>query len=306
MATKKFTRMTGALQTSALRHAEPDRLFGGSRQGMRLVEPKIEDIDVNPDQPRRHFDPEAMQTLADSIEQHGLRQPIGVQHREDGRWLLVFGERRLRACRQLGLATIQAVVTDGDPGEIALIENVQREELSVFETADAYAALMRRRGFNQSTLARVVGTTPTAITRLMALRKVHLTVRRDFENGHSDIPKSLLMEVAEITDEARQMAVWRAVRDGATVREVRALKAELRAAGGENSDASSEASSDGTVPPVGTSEKRRAKGGDPLEKSVSALERLVRPYREGAASLDPPRRQRLEALRRLIDDILGG
>lgn len=224
MAAKKFVRLTGAMQASALEHAEPDRLFGGSRRGMRLVEPRLEEIDLNPGQPRRLFDREALQSLADSIRLHGQKQPIGVQMQENGRWLLVFGERRYRACRLLEQETIQAVVTDGDPLEIALIENLQRESLTAFETADAFAGLMERQGYNRSTLARVVGTTPSAVTRLMGLRALPVAVRREFETEHAHIAKSLLLELVDIGDEQAQIAAWEVVKSGVTVRELRELR----------------------------------------------------------------------------------
>lgn len=293
MAARKFTRITGAMQASALETAQPDRLFGGSRTGMRFVEPRLDDIDLNPHQPRRHFDPDALQTLCDSIEQHGQKQPIGVQMQDNGRWLLVFGERRLRACRTLGRATIQAVVTDGDPFEIALIENLQREDLTAFETADAFARLMEVRGYNRSTLARVVGTTPTTITRLLGLRNLPPAIRRDFEARHGDIAKSLLLELVDIADPALQAQAWDIVKAGATVRDVRALK-QAAPAGGSAAEE-----------PAGDTADSTARI-DPLDRTVERLERLVRPIRDGRKPLGPSQRDRLRTLRQLIDEVLGG
>lgn len=303
MAAKKFTRLTGAMQASALEQTEPDRLFGGSRRGMRLVEPRILDIDLNPNQPRRHFDPDVQQRLTDSIEQHGLKQPIGVQMQENGRWLLVFGERRYRACHSLGHNTIQAVVTDGDPLEIALIENLQREDLSAFETADAFAGLMERQGYNRSTLARVVGTTPSVITRLLGLRNLPLTVRREFENKFSHVPKSLLLELVDIGNEQAQRAAWEIIKTGVTVRELRDLRqagvlpgqgtAVESAAGGESdSDQMSE------IKPVKAAV-------DPLLRATQRLEKLITPYSQDAASLQEEQKARLQALRDVIDRLLA-
>jgi ParB family transcriptional regulator, chromosome partitioning protein len=298
MAAKKFTRLTGAMQASALQHAEPDRLFGGSRQGMRLVEPRIEDIDLNPNQPRRHFDAEALQTLTDSIEQHGQKQPIGVQMQENGRWLLVFGERRFRACHQLGLATVQAVVTDGDPLEIALIENLQREDLSLFETADAFARLMDKQGYNRSTLARVVGTTPSAITRLMGLRKLPISVRREYETKHPDIAKSLLLELVDIGDEKTQQAAWAAVKSGVTVRELRDLR--------QSGDLVATAAGQGESKPDQMSEKGLPKPRiDPLFGATVRLEKLITPYQNDRTRLDDEHKTRLKALRDMIDGLLS-
>lgn len=293
MAARKFTRITGAMQASALVEAEPDRLFGGSRSGMRFVEPRLEDIDLNPHQPRRYFDPDALRSLCDSIEQHGQKQPVGVQKQDNGRWLLVFGERRYRACQTLGRPTINAVVTDGDPFEIALIENLQREDLSVFETADAFARLMETRGYNRSTLARVVGTAPSTITRLMALLALPPSIRQDYESGFGQVAKSLILELVDIADPERQALAWDAVKSGATVRDIRALK-----------QAPSPAGSAPTAAPESASEAG-ARRADPLDRTVGRFEKLIQPIREGRKPLDDAQRSRLTALRRLIDEVLG-
>lgn len=306
MAAKKFTRITGAMQATALEGTEPDRLFGGSRQGMRFVEPRLELIDLNPGQPRRHFDPDALRALAESIEQHGQKQPIGVQQQDNGRWLLVFGERRLRACQILGRTTIQAVVTDGDPLEIALIENLQRENLTLFETADAYERLMVQRGYNRSTLARVVGTTPTTITRLLAVRTLPPALRHDVESGAVDVSKSMLMELAEIGDPKRLHAVWAAVKDGATVREVRALKQDPAPSGAAPAAPDEPLGATDGQGPDSPAPVRTGTPTDPFERSVRRLETLVRPFRDGRTPLDGPHRERLLGLRRLLDELLEG
>jgi ParB family transcriptional regulator, chromosome partitioning protein len=309
MAAKKFARMTSALQASALEHAEPDRLFGGSRRGMRLVEPRLEDIDLNPDQPRRLFDPDALQTLADSIGRHGQKQPIGVQMKADGRWLLVFGERRYRACQMLEFATIQAVVTDGDPLEIALIENLQREELTAFETADAFAGLMERQGYNRSTLARVVGTTPSAITRLMGLRNLPSAVRREFEQGHSHISKSLLLELVDIGDEAAQAAAWEVVKGGVTVRELRELRHVAGSAPAESAISSAESQGDDSESDQMSeikSDRSTAKTApsDRISLSAIRLQKLLKPFLGDLSALDDRQTAHLQALCTILKQIV--
>lgn len=325
MAGKKFVRLTGALQASALEHAEPDRLFGGVRRGMRLVEPRLPDIDVNPGQPRRHFDAEALQNLADSIRLHGQKQPIGVQMQENGRWLLVFGERRYRACQMLGQETVQAVVTDGDPLEIALIENLQREELTAFETADAFAGLMERQGYNRSTLARVVGTTPSAVTRLMGLRSLPTAVRQEFEGGYSHIAKSLLLELVDIGDEQAQAAAWEVVKSGVTVRELRELR---HAVTGQNAPAlspvpalaptatpdsfspdssSTESDSDEMSeiqPPPQASAPPTNRLADRLTQTAIRLEKLLEPYAADPMALNDRQLAQLKALHAALTHIV--
>jgi ParB family transcriptional regulator, chromosome partitioning protein len=302
MAAKKFVRLTGAMQASALEQAEPDRLFGGSRRGMRLVEPRLDDVEINPGQPRRHFDPTALQALADSIRQHGQRQPVGVQMQENGRWLLVFGERRYRACRLLGFDTIQAVVTDGDPLEIALIENLQREDLTAFETADAFAGLMERRNYNRSTLAQVMGTTPGTVTRMLGLRALPVGIRREFETTHAHVAKSLLLELVDISDATTRLAAWERIKNGATVRELRDFRRseadDLSDSSGESTNESANAGQMSEMNPVSGASPRRMS--DETGRAVRRLQRLIAPFVDGSAR---PEGERLAELRELYETL---
>jgi len=100
-----------------------DSLFGVSENAPSVVEADLDRIDPNPHQPRRLFDEAEMATLVASLERHGLQQPIWLKEAAGGRWQLVYGERRLRAARQLGWPTIFGVLVTGDSEEIALIEN---------------------------------------------------------------------------------------------------------------------------------------------------------------------------------------
>src|SRR5690242_4178114 len=134
--------------------SRPTQVSGGSEQ---LVPP--EEIVPNPEQPRRHFDEEALQALADSIGRHGLLQPLVVR-RAAGRYELIAGERRLRAAMRAGLARVPIVVRDApaeDRLELALIENLQRENLSPLEEAEAYRHLMDEYALTQEEIAARVG-----------------------------------------------------------------------------------------------------------------------------------------------------
>ena len=110
----------------------------------------------NPYQPRKYFSDEAISDLADSIRQVGLLQPINVRRVAAG-YELIAGERRLRACKMAGLTEIKAIILDGaydrDIAMIAMIENLQRENLHFFEEAEGYQSLIREHGFTQEELA---------------------------------------------------------------------------------------------------------------------------------------------------------
>src|SRR5690606_29605892 len=113
----------------------------------------------NPYQPRKRFDEDKIEELAQSIKEHGVLQPIIVKRSEIG-YYIIAGERRVRACKRLGLTTIPAVVRDIDDkvmAEIALLENLQREDLTIIEEATAYQTLIERHGLTQQELADRLG-----------------------------------------------------------------------------------------------------------------------------------------------------
>src|SRR4051794_27785415 len=133
-----------------------DPLFGPGGKLPKLVELRLETIRLNPDQPRKTFDETTLAELASSIEQHGLLQPVTVKRvAGEDEYLLVAGERRYRAVQKLGRETIIAIITDGNADELAVIENLQREDLRPLEQAEALARLLDAHGYTQEQLARV-------------------------------------------------------------------------------------------------------------------------------------------------------
>ncbi|WP_199231578.1 ParB/RepB/Spo0J family partition protein [Azospirillum sp. TSO35-2] len=178
------------------------------QEGSRVMEVEVSWVDPNPGQPRKHFDAESIQALADSIESHGLQQPIGLQHQDSGRYRLVFGERRLRAYRLLGRRTIPAILVDPKvpADEAALIENVIRKDLTPFEEADALKALYDRHKLSYATLARLVGRSKSGIDREMSLVRICAEVRAEYVE-HTP-PLSVLYEIARIEDPIEQVGAW--------------------------------------------------------------------------------------------------
>ena len=147
-----------------------------SRKNERRVQMlPIHLIDVNPYQPRSEFDDEAVRALASSIASLGLLQPITVRPETNGRYTLIAGERRLRACLRLGMQTIEAMLIDAGDGEaamLALVENLQREDLHFLDEAAAYARVMRLCGFSQEALASRIGKTQGAIANKLRLLRL--------------------------------------------------------------------------------------------------------------------------------------
>jgi ParB family chromosome partitioning protein len=177
----------------------------------RIFRLRLAEIEPNPDQPRKHLDPNALQELAASIKRHGLIQPITVKRLErSGRYLLVAGERRFRAHELLGEEDILAVITTGDPDEISLIENVQREDLHPLEEAAAYARMMELHAWTQEQLAEVVGKARPTVTNILKLNSLPEAIKDDCRT-RPDVSKSLLFEIARRTGAAAQLQLWNQV-----------------------------------------------------------------------------------------------
>ena len=184
-----------------------------------------------PGQPRRHFDETAIAELADSIAARGLLQPIIVRHAPDGQgFQLVAGERRWRAAQRAGLHQIPALVRELDDAatyEIALVENIQRQDLNAIEEASAYRRLIEDFGHSQEELARLVGKSRSHVANLMRLLDLPDGVQSLVGDG------SLAMGHARAligADDAEAIA-RRVVKDGLSVRAVEALVREGKGGG---------------------------------------------------------------------------
>ena len=137
---------------------------------------RLSEIEPNRNQPRKEFDDGALSALADSIAEHGLIQPIVVRPTASGRYQIVAGERRWRACRMAGLQVVPAIVKELDDKayfETALIENLQREDLNALEEAQGYKTLIDTYGMTQEQVSKSVGKARATVTN--ALRLLNLT-----------------------------------------------------------------------------------------------------------------------------------
>lgn len=189
----------------------------------------INDIEPNRGQPRKDFDETALSELADSIAQHGLIQPIVVKPTAQGRYSIIAGERRWRACRMAGLNEVPVIIKDADDQtlmEIALIENLQREDLNAVEEALGYRSLIDSFGLTQDEVAKKMGKSRSAVTnalRLLALNDAELEALRrgTITAGHA---RALL----SCDDEEARAKMLLAAADGASVRELERLAAAAK------------------------------------------------------------------------------
>jgi ParB family chromosome partitioning protein len=145
----------------------------------------LSSIKPNPYQPRKVFDEEALSNLSHSIKKHGLLQPIVVVKKDDG-FMLIAGERRLRASKLAGLDSIKAIVTDFESEnlrELALIENIQREDLNPIELATSYSKLIEEYGITQEELSDIIHKSRTQITNTMRLLRLTPYTQNLISNG---------------------------------------------------------------------------------------------------------------------------
>ena len=177
----------------------------------------LADIRPNPDQPRRHFDEAALETLAASIRSRGLLQPLVVRRVPEG-FELIAGERRLRAAQRAGLETVPVVVREADPQErleLALIENLQREDLTALEEAEAYRHLIDVYGLTQDQVAQAVGKSRPSITNAMRLLALPEAVKAQLEGG--ELSAGTARSVLTIGDATAQVEFAKELAaDGAT------------------------------------------------------------------------------------------
>ena len=166
-----------------------EMFFATSPDLPRIIEIDLDRLTPNPDQPRKTFDAAALQELADSIARRGLIQPVVVREAADAGCLLVAGERRYRAHQLLRRTTIAAIVTQGNPDEIALIENLQREDLNPIDAAEALALMMERHRYSQEDLGRTIGKNRVTVNELLRLNTLPQKIKDECRT--SDTPQPL-------------------------------------------------------------------------------------------------------------------
>jgi len=181
-------------------------------------------IDANPAQPRTTIRPEALEQLSRSIQESGVVQPILVRPVANGRFQIIAGERRFRAAQKIGMATIPAVVrsvADDRVLEFALVENIQREELTPIEEAQALRRLQDELGLTQEALAGKVGKDRATVANTIRLLRLPAEVREDLQRGSLSAGHARALLAIEDPATLRDLAA-QVVRQGLSVRQVEA------------------------------------------------------------------------------------
>lgn len=183
-------------------------------------------ISADPNQPRKTFDEGTLKELATSIAKQGVLQPIIIRKNDqedlDTEFILIAGERRFRASKIAGLEQIPALFSNGDPEEIALIENLQRDDLKPIEEAEAYQKVIESHKYTHEQLSEVVGKARTTISELLTLISLPDTVKEQCRTA--DTPKSVLLEIAKRKSKEEMIFLFEKVKnENLTVAKIRQL-----------------------------------------------------------------------------------
>ena len=179
-------------------------------------------VEPNPDQPRQDFDEEELQALADSITVHGIIQPLTVREMPNGYYQIIAGERRWRAARMANLSDVPAVIIEADDKkamELALIENLQREDLKPLEEANGYKMLMDNFEFTQEEIAKTVGKSRPAITNALRLLNLPEDMQNMLERGEMTAGHARTLLSFKNEDQMKA-AARRVTMEGISVREL--------------------------------------------------------------------------------------
>jgi ParB family chromosome partitioning protein len=178
-----------------------------------FVNVPIEMIKPNPNQPRQYFDPDSLNELSQSIKERGVLQPVIIKMDEDKNIILVAGERRLRAAKEAGVIEMPAIVTKGNPAEIALIENLQREDLKPLEEAKAFARMIEDYGYTQEQLAQVIGKAKSSVSEALSLNKLPDKIKEEVRRAEL-YPRRLLVEIAKQKTPKAMVSLFNKVKKG--------------------------------------------------------------------------------------------
>ncbi len=264
----------GSPQTLAEDSADAADVAGRLRHA--ALEVPTESIQPNPQQPRHEFSAEALKELTDSVREHGVLQPLIVTHDETAAcYYLIAGERRWRAAREAGLATVPVIVKEANPEEmlaLALVENIQRADLNPLEEAQAYRELINNFGLTQAEVARRVGRSRSAVANLVRLLNLPHEI---IEALHSGVISEGHARALFVLDgrEAQLAMLQRVIGEGYSVRQTEELVRRSKEGGPPADD-------DGAAPadePAATPARRAPRARrTPADLETSALEDTFR------------------------------
>ncbi|WP_019646373.1 ParB/RepB/Spo0J family partition protein [Novispirillum itersonii] len=275
MALKGWKGAGGASSVVRGEREQGTSLLPSARPEMRIHDIALTQLVPNPDQPRQVFDDAEIESLARSIRERGLLQPIVVKPMPDGtHFMIVAGERRFRATQSLGLPTIRAVwSSSNDTALDALLENCQRTNLLPLELADSLAALMGHSKMTNREAGALLGYREEQVSRLLKLRDLPDSIRADYFTAPGEISLNALYEVTMCKEADRQQQLWLRAKEGASIAELRALRQQPEIVTTDNGEGAEEAGSAPLSPAEDTVKTLRKK--KPTDQVVQASIRMI-------------------------------
>ncbi len=228
MAEKRRPALGRGMAALLSNAAPPPSASVAAVPGRTLLSLPVEAVERNPKQPRKRFEEKRLEELAASIREHGIVEPILVR-REGGKYRILAGERRWRAAQRAGLKEVPAVVreaTERQAFELALVENLQREDLNAIEEAEAYEVLIGDHGLTQESVAQQVGKERSTVANALRLLKLPGEVRDLVRDGQLDMGHARALLGLD-GEEAIRKAAQRVLREGLSVRATEALVRQL-------------------------------------------------------------------------------
>ena len=187
----------------------------------KLYQLSMSQLSPDPEQPRKFFDEQALAELQASIVSHGVLQPVLVREGGEGAFIIVSGERRYQAAKNAGLETIPAILTDGEPAEISIIENLLRENLTAIEEAEAIERLRALHDYGLAELATALGKSDSTISEILTLNRLPAEVKDDCRNDPKAMRSILVLIARQKTAEQMTALYTKYKESGLTVGEVR-------------------------------------------------------------------------------------
>jgi ParB family transcriptional regulator, chromosome partitioning protein len=180
---------------------------GGLYEKGKLYQLPLNDILTDPNQPRKVMEAPALDELAASIGKHGILEPILFRRHDDGNLIVVAGERRIAAARKAGLSFVPAIYIEGNCSEIALVENLLRQDLTAVEEAEALQRLMEQQKYTHEQLSGVIGKARTTISDILLINRLPQEIRDDCR-GNRLISKKILIEIARKKQERAMFTAY--------------------------------------------------------------------------------------------------
>ena len=177
----------------------------------RLYSLLIADILPDPNQPRKYMDPLAMEEMTASVTKHGILQPIIFCADEAGNPIVVAGERRVEAAKKAGLTTIPAIFVEGNHAEIALVENLLRQDLTPVEEAEVLDRLLKEQSYTHEDLAGMIGKARNTLTEILSLNRLPQAVRDECRSNTTT--RKTLIEIARKKQDRSMITAWNQYKD---------------------------------------------------------------------------------------------